>query len=81
MSYRKSTNIEFIVITMLILSTLGVIQLWMWTHYEIHIQEDKFVYCNLFSGKHIIEFNEIDIKNSKYLFVYHKGKEILDMKF
>ena len=81
----QSDNIGYLMITMLVLSLLGIIQLWMWSHYEIHIQEDKFIYCNLFCGKTIIEFNQIDIANSIYLFVFPKGKrdyghEILKLK-
>ena len=59
----KSNNILYLIITMLILALLGVVLLWMWIHYEIHIQDDKFIYSNLFYGKSIIEFSQIDIKN------------------
>ena len=81
----QSNNIVYLMITMLVLSLLGITQLWMWSHYEIHIQGDKFVYCNLFCGKTIIEFDQIDIENSRYLFVFPKGKrnyghEILKLK-
>lgn len=81
----QSNNILFLMISMLIYATLGVVQLWMWTHYEIQIQEDKFIYSNLFYGKKIIKFNDIDISNSRYIFVYPKGKrdfghEVLELK-
>jgi len=70
---------------MLILALLGIVQLWMWIHYEIHIQDDKFIYSNLFYGKSIIEFSQIDINNSRYLFVFPKrkrdyGYELLKLK-
>ena len=81
----KSNNILYLIITMLILALLGIVQLWMWIHYEIHIQDDKFIYSNLFYGKSIIEFSQIDINNSRYLFVFLKGKrdfghELLKLK-
>ena len=81
----QSNNIEYLIIAMLILSLLGVFQLWIWTHYEIHIQDDKFVYYNLFGGKNIIKFDQIDIHSSRYLFVFSKrkrdyGHEILKLK-
>lgn len=81
----KSNNILYLIITVLILALLGIVQLWMWIHYEIHIQDDKFIYSNLFYGKSIIEFSQIDINNSRYLFVFPKGKrdyghELLKLK-
>lgn len=81
----QANNIEFLMIMMIVSSLLGVIQLWIWTHYEIHIQEDRFIYCHSFYGKSVIEFNQIDINNSVYLFVHPKGKrdlayEVLKLK-
>lgn len=81
----QSNNIKILLIFMIILSILGIVLLWTWVHYEIHIQDDKIVYCNLFYGKNVINFSEIDIQNSKYMFIIPKkkmdfGYEILKIK-
>lgn len=73
------------ILCMLFYSILGDLLLWVWSHYSIEILEDRFVYSHLIYGKEIIYFNEIDILNSKYLFVFTKGKrdfghEVLELK-
>ena len=81
----QASDIAYFMIILFVDSLVGVALLWMWSHYEIHIQDDKFVYCKLFYGKSIIEYDQIDISNSRYIFVIPKGKrdfghEVLKLK-
>ena len=75
---------DLLVVLLIILQFYIVVSLWGWTHYEIEIKDDKFIYWNFFRKKIIINFDEIDIKNSKYVFVSCNAKfdsyEYLEIK-
>lgn len=73
----QSKNILGLMIMMLLYAAQGIVLSWMCSHYGIIVEEDKLIHNKLFFGKCRIEFNEIDIQNSTYLFVHPKGKRSL----
>ena len=67
-------NMRYIVMAMYILGVVGTFLVWIWSHYEIKILEDRFIYSRCFWGKIEIPFDQIDIKNSRYQFIQPKHK-------
>lgn len=71
---NEDKNITLFLLFIVFYGTFGNTLVWMWSSWSIGIHDDKFIYSHILFGKETINFKDINVKDSRYLFIFSRGK-------